>query len=130
MASGPGADDREKRARALSISEATSSRHSLNERSMEAVGARGASGKKCSRRALFSSSGVEVPGSSGKRGGARLIANFLAVHTPCGVGVARKELQWSLFAFLMALKYEERAALADANREPSKRSSLKDLRGR
>lgn len=44
------------------------------------------------------------------------MANFLAVHTDCGVAVTRKELQWSLFAFFIALKYEERAALAVASR--------------
>jgi len=128
MVSGPEADDGEEHARAHSISVATSSGHSLNGRRMEAVGARGASGKKRYRRALFSLSGAEAPGSSGKRGGGRLIANFLAVHTVCGVAVARKELQWSLFACLMALKYEEQAALAEAYREASKRSSLEDLR--
>jgi len=99
-----GADEGVERARAHSISQDTSSGQSLNGRRMETAGARGASGKKCARRALFSSSGVEAPGSSGKQGGGRPIATFWAVQTDGGVAVARKELQWSLFAFLMALK--------------------------
>ena len=77
---------------------------------------------------MFSSSGVEAPGTRGSRGGRPPIANLLAVHTVCRVAVARRELQWSLFAFFMALQYEERAALADANREASNRSWLEDLR--
>jgi len=56
------------------------------------------------------------------------MANLLAVQIVDGVAVARKELEWSLFAFLMALKYEEWAALAEASREALKRSSLQDHR--
>ena len=32
------------------------------------------------------------------------MANFFAVHTICGVAEAKKVDQWSLFAFLIALK--------------------------
>ena len=126
--SGHGADDGEERARALSTSAATSVGHFLNRRRMNAVGAREAPGKKRSRRTLLSSSGEEATGISRKRGGGRPIANFLAVHTVCGVADARKELHWSLFAFLMALQYKERAALTDASREASNRCSFEDLR--
>jgi len=104
MVSGPGANEGEERVKALSISKDTRSWQFLNGRRMEAVGAQGAPGKKCSRSALFSSSGVEAPGSSGKRGGGGPIVNFLAVQSDCEVAVVRKELEWSLFAFLIALK--------------------------
>jgi len=56
------------------------------------------------------------------------MANFLTIHTDCGVAVTRNELQWSLFAFFIALKYEEWAALADACSDASKRSFLEDVR--
>ena len=64
----------------------------------------GSPGKKWSRSALLSSGGVEAPGISGKRGGERPTANHLAVHTLWGVAEAKKEDQWALFAFLIALK--------------------------
>jgi len=45
-----------------------------------------------------------------------------------GVAEAKKEDQWSLFPFLMALKYEDCAALAEARRAASKRSCFEDRR--
>jgi len=71
---------------------------------MDTTGYGGSPGKKWLRRALLSCNGVEAPGRSGKPGGGRPPANFFAVHTVCGVAEARKEDQWSLLAFLMALK--------------------------
>jgi len=52
----------------------------------------------------------------------------LAVHTVWGVALARKEVQWSRFAFLMALKYDDLAALAEARRAASKRSRFEERR--
>ena len=92
IASGPGADDGEERARALLISSGASGRHSLNGSRMVSVTPAGSPGKKWSRSALLSSGGVEAPGSSGKRGG-RPTANPLAVHTVWGVAEAKKEDQ-------------------------------------
>ena len=102
--SGPGAEDGDERARALLISSAASAGQSVNGSRMELGVLTGSPGKKWSRRALLSSGGVVAPGSSGKRGGGRPTANFFAVHTVCGVAVARNADQWSLLAFLIALK--------------------------
>ena len=68
-----------------------------------------------------------APGSLGNREAGRPMANLLAFHTVCGVAVVRQELQLSLFAFLIHLKYQERAALAEASREGSKRLFLEHL---
>jgi len=69
MVSGPGANDREEPVRALSTSAATSAAQSLKGRRMEDLGVTGDPGKTWSRRALFRSSRVEAPRSSGKWGG-------------------------------------------------------------
>ena len=66
-------------------------------------------------------------GAQGKRGGWPT-ASFLAVHTVWGLGEAKKEDQVSLFAFLRALKYEDRAPLAEAGREASKWSRFEERR--
>jgi len=102
--SGPGADDGDDRARALTIASAASAGQSLNGSRMESKGLVGSPGKKRFRRALLSSNGVVAPGSSGKRGGGRPTAHFFAVHIVCGVAVARKADQWSLLACLIPLK--------------------------
>jgi len=91
--SGPGADDGEERARALPTSSADRGGHSLNARRMVSTKSAGSPGKDWSRRARFSSGEVEVPGSSGKRGGRRPTASFLAVNTDWGVTGAKKEDQ-------------------------------------
>ena len=98
--SGPGADDGEDWARALPTSSAARAGQSVNGSRMESTGLSGSPGKKWLRRALLSSTGVTAPGSSGKRGGGRPTANFFAVQIVCGVAVARKAAQWSLFGFL------------------------------
>jgi len=128
IASGPGADDGEERARALLTSSGPSGRHSLNGSGMVSENLVGSPGKKWARSALLSSGGAEPPGSSGKRGGGRQKANLLAVHPVGGVAVAKKEDQWSLFAFLMALKYVDLAALAEPRRAESKRSRFDERR--
>jgi len=102
--SGPGADEGEEWARALLTLSGARGRHSLNGSRMVSVDLAGFPGKKWPRSAWLSSGGVEAPGRSGNRGGGRRTANFLAVHTVWGVANANKEDQWSLFAFLMALK--------------------------
>ena len=102
--SGLGADDGEERASALRNSSGTRAGQSRNGNSMESTVLAGSPGKKWLRRASFSSSGVVAPGSSGKQGGGRPTANFLAVQTVCGVTEAKKRDQWSLLAFLIALK--------------------------
>ena len=79
--SGPGADDGDDRARALLISSVSRAWQSTNGRRMVSLGRGGSPGKKWSRSALLSSSGVLVPGSSGKRGGGRPTANLFAVQT-------------------------------------------------
>jgi len=61
-------------------------------------------------------------------GGGRPTASLLAAHTDWGVAEAWKEDQWSLFAFLMALKYADLAALADVRRDASKRSLFEERR--
>jgi len=99
-----GADDSEKRATALPTSSAARAVQSLNQNSMVSNDLAGSPGKKWLRRALLRSTGVLVPGSSGKRGRGHPIANLFAVQTVCGVAEAKKEDQWSLFAFLIALK--------------------------
>ena len=67
-------------------------------------------GKKWESSALFISSGEEVPGRVGNRGGERPIANFLAIQIDCGVAVARNRVQCSLLAFFIALKCVDLAA--------------------
>jgi len=104
IASGPVADDWVERARALLTSPGVSGRQSLNGSRIVSESLAGSPRKKWSRSAVLSSGGVEAPGSSGKWGGGRPMANLLAVHTDWGVAEAKKEDQWSLFAFLMALK--------------------------
>lgn len=66
--SGPGADDGEERARSHWISDATSTGKSLKGSRRVVEVPIGQPGKKCPRRALLGSSGVEAPGSSGKGG--------------------------------------------------------------
>ena len=102
--SGPGADEGEDLARALLISSAASARQSLNGSRMESKGLAGSPGKKWLSRAVLSSIGDVVPGSSGNLGGGRPTANFFAVQTICGVAVARKADQWALLRFFLALK--------------------------
>jgi len=102
--SGPGADNGDDLARALPTSSTASAGQSLNGSRMESKCLAGSPGKKWLRRALLSSIGVVAPGSSGKPGGGRPKANFFAVHTDCGVAEAKKADQWSLLAFLIALR--------------------------
>jgi len=102
--SGPGAEDGEERARALPISSAATAGLSLNGSRTELMDLTGSPGKKWLRKALLSSGGVVAPGSSGNLGGGRPTVNLFAVHTVCGVAVAKNEDQWSLLAFLIALK--------------------------
>jgi len=102
--SGSGADDRDERARALLISCVSRAWQSAKGRRMVFLGPGRSPGKKWSRSALLSSSGVLAAGTSGKRGGGRPTANLFAVRADLGVAAGRKEDQWSLFAFLMALK--------------------------
>ena len=102
--SGPEADDGEERASAQPTSSVVKAGQSLNGRRMESVVLTGLPGKKWLRRALFSSNGVVAPGSPGKRGGGGPTANLFAVQTVSGVAEAKKSDQWSLLAFLMALK--------------------------
>jgi len=64
--SGPGADEGEDWARALTTSSAASARQSLNGSRMVWKDLVGSPGKKWHRSALLSSIGVEAPGSSGK----------------------------------------------------------------
>lgn len=77
---------------------------------------------------MFSSGGVQVPGSSGKRGGGRPTANLFALQTLLGVAVARKEDQCSLWAVLMALKEAALAALAESRRAASNLSLFEEQR--
>jgi len=104
IASGPGADDGEERPSALLISSCASGRHSLNGSRIVLVNPAGSPGKKLSSSALLSSGGFEARGRLGKRGWGRPMANLLAFHTVWGVAEAKKEDQWALFAFLIALK--------------------------
>jgi len=102
--SGPGADVGEEVASALPTSSVVRAGQSLNGNRMESTELAGSPGKKWLRRTLFSSSGDVLPGSSGNWGGGRPTANLFAVQTVCGVAEAKKADQWSLLAFLMALK--------------------------
>jgi len=126
--SGPGAEAGDERARALPISSAASAGQSLNGSRTELKDPTGSPGKKWLRRALLSSAGVVASGSSGNRGGGRPTANFFAVHTICCVAVAKNADQWSLLAFLIALKYAVLAALADARSAASNLSVFKEWR--
>jgi len=89
--SGPGADEGEDSPNSALTSSAARAGHSLNGSRIDTTGLGGSPGKKWPRRALLSSSVIEAPGSSGKRGGARPTANFFAVQTVCSVAEARKE---------------------------------------
>ena len=60
--------------------------------------------KKWPRRASFTSSGEEAPGKEGNLSGGRPKASLLAVQTLWGVAVDRNWDQWSLLAFLIAVK--------------------------
>jgi len=59
----------------------------------------GLPGKKWLSRARLSSSGVEAPGSSGKRRGGRQMANVLAAQMVCGVAITRKSDQCCVIPF-------------------------------
>jgi len=91
--SSPGADDGEERARVLPTSCAARGRQSQNGSRMVSRNLAGWLGKKWLRSGRLGSGGVEAPGRSGKRGGGRPTASFLAVHMVWGVAEAKKEDQ-------------------------------------
>jgi len=91
--SGPGANEGDEWANALLISAASGSRWSLKGRRIVWGTSTGLHGKKCSSRAVLSSSGAETLGSSGKRGGGRPMPNCFAVQTVWGVAVVRNAHQ-------------------------------------